>query len=107
LPRRTSRSPSSVSEKSGSILQFKVWLLGLSPMVWRRVHVPAAFTLRQLHGVIQVATGFRGRECSKGHDRDERRPACLPCGSVEQRYASKQTGEKERVGHVRSGDLEC
>ena len=41
-------------------MQFKVWLLGLSPMVWRRVHVPATFTLRQLHGVIQVAMGWEG-----------------------------------------------
>jgi len=39
-------------------MQFKVWLLGLSPMVWRRVHVPATITLRQLHGVIQVAMGW-------------------------------------------------
>ncbi len=29
-------------------------------MVWRRVHVPATFTLRQLHGVIQVVMGWEG-----------------------------------------------
>jgi hypothetical protein len=29
-------------------------------MVWRGVHVPATFTLRQLHGVIQVAMGWEG-----------------------------------------------
>lgn len=29
-------------------------------MVWRRLHVPAVFTLRQLHGVIQVAMGWQG-----------------------------------------------
>jgi Plasmid pRiA4b ORF-3-like protein len=39
-------------------MQFKVWMLGLSPMVWRRVLVPADFTLRQPHGVIQVAMGW-------------------------------------------------
>lgn len=44
----------------GAIMQFKVWLLGLSPMVWRRMHVPATSTLRQLHGVIQVAMGWEG-----------------------------------------------
>ena len=60
MPGRTGLSPASVPEKSGTILQFKVWLMGLSPMVWRRVHVPAAFTLRQLHGVIQVAMGWEG-----------------------------------------------
>ena len=41
-------------------MQVKVWLLGISPMVWRRVLVPAACTLRELHGVIQVAMGWEG-----------------------------------------------
>jgi hypothetical protein len=45
---------------SGEVLQFRVWLLGLSPMVWRRVQVPATVILRQFHGVIQVATGWEG-----------------------------------------------
>lgn len=40
------------------IVQIKVWLLGISPMVWRRVLVPASFTLRELHGVLQVAMGW-------------------------------------------------
>lgn len=52
--------PTSAPETPGVIMQFKVWLLGLSPMVWRRVLVPADFTLRQLHGVIQVAMGWGG-----------------------------------------------
>jgi hypothetical protein len=43
-----------------AILQIKVWLVGISPMVWRRVLVPAAFTLRELHGVIQVVMGWEG-----------------------------------------------
>ena len=29
-------------------------------MVWRRVLVPASFTLRELHGVIQAAMGWDG-----------------------------------------------
>jgi hypothetical protein len=37
-----------------------VWLIGISPMVWRRLLVPAAFTLRELHGVIHVAMGWEG-----------------------------------------------
>lgn len=40
------------------IMQVKVWLLGVSPMVWRRVLVPTTLTLRELHGVIQVAMGW-------------------------------------------------
>lgn len=43
-----------------AVLQIKVWLIGISPMVWRQVLVPAAFTLRELHGVIQVAMGWEG-----------------------------------------------
>jgi Plasmid pRiA4b ORF-3-like protein len=38
----------------------KVWLTGISPMMWRRVLVPSSFTLRELHGVIQVAMGWEG-----------------------------------------------
>jgi len=43
-----------------AILQIKIWLTGISPMVWRRVLVPTSFTLRELHGVIQVAMGWEG-----------------------------------------------
>lgn len=60
MPRRADPSPASAPEMSDTIMQLKVWLMGLSPMVWRRVHVPAAFTLRQLHGVIQAAMGWEG-----------------------------------------------
>ncbi len=42
------------------IVQIKVWLLGISPMVWRRVLVPSTCTLHELHGVIQVAMGWEG-----------------------------------------------
>ena len=41
-------------------MQFKVWLFGISPMVWRRLLVPDTCTLRELHGVIQVAMGWEG-----------------------------------------------
>ncbi|HEY0418440.1 MAG TPA: plasmid pRiA4b ORF-3 family protein [Acetobacteraceae bacterium] len=41
-------------------MQVKVWLLGISSMVWRRVLVPSTCTLRELHGVIQVAMGWEG-----------------------------------------------
>ena len=41
-----------------SVLQIKVRLLGISPMVWRRLLVPESTSLRELHGVVQVATGW-------------------------------------------------
>lgn len=63
-PRRKPRSSEdSLSPPPGdadAVLQIKVWLLGVSPMIWRRVLVPASFTLRELHGVLQVAMGWEG-----------------------------------------------
>jgi len=64
--RRRLKPPAAVAPSSDSavnadaVLQVKVWLVGISPMVWRRVLVPASFTLRELHGVIQVAMGWDG-----------------------------------------------
>jgi hypothetical protein len=47
------------TEENG-VVQIKVWLLGISPMIWRRLLVPSTCTLRELHGVIQVAMGWEG-----------------------------------------------
>ena len=64
--KRRRKSPGSEEKSSviaadaAAILQVKVWLTGISPMVWRRVLVPASLTLRELHGVIQVAMGWDG-----------------------------------------------
>jgi hypothetical protein len=43
-----------------AIVQIKVWLSGISPMVWRRVLAPNTCTFRELHGIIQVAMGWEG-----------------------------------------------
>ena len=43
-----------------AILQLKVRLLGVSPMIWRRVLVPESVSLRELHGVVQLAMGWEG-----------------------------------------------
>jgi hypothetical protein len=61
-PKRSSRTKPPVpppSDENG-VVQLKVWLLGISPMIWRRLLVPSACTLRELHGVIQVAMGWEG-----------------------------------------------
>jgi hypothetical protein len=41
-----------------AICQIKIVLLGTKPPIWRRVLVPAAFTLAQLHDVVQAAMGW-------------------------------------------------
>ena len=61
--KRRSKPPvpeENLAADAAAILQIKVWLTGISPMVWRRVLVPSSFTLRELHGVIQVAMGWEG-----------------------------------------------
>ncbi len=40
------------------VFQFRLSLEGIQPEVWRRVQVPADFTLAQLHRVIQAAMGW-------------------------------------------------
>jgi hypothetical protein len=53
---RVEEKPSPAVVDGDAILQIKVWLVGINPMIWHRVLVPATFTLRELHGVIQVTT---------------------------------------------------
>ena len=49
-----SRTKASASASSaGEVLQFKVWLMGVSPL-----QVPPEMTLRELHGTLQVAIGW-------------------------------------------------
>lgn len=43
---------------SGSLLQLKIELAGIKPLIWRRVIVPEAITLAKLHQVIQAVMGW-------------------------------------------------
>ena len=47
-------------EESTPIVQLKVRLLGISPMIWRRVLVPESVSLRELHGILQMRMGWDG-----------------------------------------------
>lgn len=53
----TTKSPST-PDGSPTILQFRIFLKDVSPMVWRRVQVPSTMTLREFHGVLQVVMGW-------------------------------------------------
>lgn len=46
-------------EMSSPIYQLKITLRGGKPPIWRRVLVPGAFSLYQLHQLIQAAMGWR------------------------------------------------
>ena len=61
-PKRSSRKPPLPRSppEEDDVVEPKVWLLGISPMIWRRLLVPSACTLRELHGVIQGAMDWEG-----------------------------------------------
>jgi len=74
-------------------VQIKLWLLGISPMVRRRVLVPNACTLRELHGVIQVAMGWEGihRFCCNSKERPSIAARPTPIKKPVSRTGSLQT----------------
>jgi hypothetical protein len=43
---------------AGDIYQFRIWLRGISPMIWRRMLVPATTHLAAFHTIIQQAFGW-------------------------------------------------
>jgi Plasmid pRiA4b ORF-3-like protein len=51
----------------GPVLRLKVRLLDISPMIWRRLLVPAEASLRELHGILQVAIGWEGLHLFQFH----------------------------------------
>lgn len=50
--------PAKKSASSAHIYQLKITLRDFRPPIWRRVLVPADFTLAKLHWVIQHAMGW-------------------------------------------------
>jgi len=50
--------PTKKTNAPPDIYQIKVTLLGTKPPIWRRLLVPARFTLEDLHGVLQAAMGW-------------------------------------------------
>jgi len=50
-----------------AVYQIKIVLLGTGPPIWRRVLVPAEFTLAQLHNVAQAAMGWENDHLHEFH----------------------------------------
>jgi hypothetical protein len=40
-----------------SVIRLKIELDDTDPSIWRRIEVPAAITLKELHRIIQAAMG--------------------------------------------------
>lgn len=45
----------------GSAYQLRVVVAGISPLIWRRLLVPAHTTIAELHAVLQLAFGWGGQ----------------------------------------------
>lgn len=48
-----------VPNRANVVVILRVELLGVKPLVWRRVRVPAVMTFRFLHGVLQTVMGWQ------------------------------------------------
>ena len=53
--------------KPAPIYQLKVWLQGISPMVWRRLLVRSDSTIADLHYTIQIAMGWSDVHLNRFH----------------------------------------
>ena len=116
---------------SGDICELLVTLRHVEPSVWRRVHVPAALTLGELHEALQIVLGwtdshlheFRVGEVSFGMANVENELFCVdehaaPLGAVARtgsrflyRYDFGDTWDHdivvERVTHGREEGMLC
>jgi hypothetical protein len=46
-------------KKADSMVILRIELLGVEPLIWRRVRVPGAMRLRTLHDVLQIVMGWQ------------------------------------------------
>jgi hypothetical protein len=49
------------------VYQLKVWIQGISPMVWRRLLVRSDSTIADLHYTIQIAIGWSNTHLNRFH----------------------------------------
>jgi len=76
---------------SEAVLRLKIVLVDTEPPIWRRVEVPAATTLRQLHAVIQAAMGWDDDHLYQFHRGRDTLPARLPLNELAARGVKRFT----------------
>jgi Plasmid pRiA4b ORF-3-like protein len=50
--------------KQITVYQLKIFILGISPMIWRRIKVRSDNTIADLHYIIQIAMGWTDSQAS-------------------------------------------
>jgi hypothetical protein len=69
-----------------SLYQLRVVLHGISPLIWRRLVIPAGTTIAELHAVLQTAFGWSGEHLPVRHPRPRvRHLLCRRAGSPRRR----------------------
>src|SRR5215470_6482441 len=51
-----------VTRPPSDVIRLRVVLLDVVPPVWRRIEIPAHWTLRQVHGALECVLGWSGGE---------------------------------------------
>lgn len=77
-------------------VRLNVALSGVEPPVWRRVQVPASFTLRRLHAVLQEAFGWTGLHRHRFRAFD--RLYGMPAGESDEMRDSRWITLKDLIG---------
>jgi hypothetical protein len=73
------------------VYQLIVTLNGIEPPIWRRLIVPAWFTLEKLHGVLQTALGWTNSHLHMVRFRDERVGIPYELGDLDETYTKERT----------------
>jgi hypothetical protein len=47
-----------INYNSAEVYQLRIWLKGISPMIWRRLLVKSNSSIADLHYTIQIAMGW-------------------------------------------------
>jgi hypothetical protein len=55
-----SKAGTVAGDVAATVYRLRVVLSGISPMIWRQLEVPAAFSLAQLHEVLQASFAWSG-----------------------------------------------
>ncbi|ERL63861.1 IS1096 element passenger TnpR family protein [Schleiferilactobacillus shenzhenensis] len=94
-----------MTRKKKQYLQLKINIQLEKPPVWRRVVVPAAFRLDQLHALIQIAFGWHNEHLHHFWSTDTRRLLYVPRIDPDLQVTQQLTNETDAFPLLKKADL--